>query len=50
VRGTRLGTPLRAEARVDRVDGVKTFAVGHIADADGTTVQAEGVFFHPRTG
>jgi acyl-coenzyme A thioesterase PaaI-like protein len=47
VRGTRLGTPLRAQAEIDRVDGAKTFAVGHIADAEGVTVQAEGVFFHP---
>jgi hypothetical protein len=30
------------------VDGAKTFAVGHIADADGVTVEAEGVFIHPR--
>jgi acyl-coenzyme A thioesterase PaaI-like protein len=48
LRGTRLGQPLRAEAHIDRVDGVKTFAVGHIADADGDTVQAEGVFIHPK--
>ena len=47
LRGTPLG-PLRAEARVDRVEGVKTFASGHIADAHGITVQAEGVFLHPR--
>jgi acyl-coenzyme A thioesterase PaaI-like protein len=47
VRGTRLGE-LHAQARVDRVDGAKTFAVGHIADADGVTVEAEGVFIHPR--
>jgi acyl-coenzyme A thioesterase PaaI-like protein len=47
VRGTRLGE-LHAEARVDRVDGAKTFAVGHIADAEGVTVEAEGVFIHPR--
>jgi acyl-coenzyme A thioesterase PaaI-like protein len=47
LRGTPLG-PLRAEARVDRVEGVKTFAVGHLTDAQGITVQAEGVFFHPR--
>jgi acyl-coenzyme A thioesterase PaaI-like protein len=45
--GTPLG-PLRAEAHVDRVEGVKTFAVGHISDGTGVTVQAEGVFFHPR--
>lgn len=47
LRGTPLG-PLHAEARIDQVDGVKTFAVGHIADAQGITVTAEGVFIHPR--
>ena len=46
LRGTPLG-PLRAEAHVDRVEGVKTFASGHISDAEGITVRAEGVFFHP---
>jgi acyl-coenzyme A thioesterase PaaI-like protein len=49
LRGTPLGRPLRAEAHVDRIEGVKTFAVGHIADTEGITVQAEGVFIHPRT-
>jgi acyl-coenzyme A thioesterase PaaI-like protein len=48
LRGTPLGQPLRAQAHVERIDGAKTFAVGHIADADGVTVQAEGVFIHPR--
>jgi acyl-coenzyme A thioesterase PaaI-like protein len=48
VRGTPLGKPLHAQARVERIDGIKTFAVGHIADAGGVTVQAEGVFIHPR--
>lgn len=48
LRGTPLGLRLRAQAHVDRVDGSKTFAVGHIADADGVTVQAEGVFIHPK--
>ena len=47
LRGTPLG-PLRADARIDRVEGVKTFAVGHIADAQGVTVRAEGVFLHRR--
>jgi acyl-coenzyme A thioesterase PaaI-like protein len=47
-RGTRLG-PLRAEARVDRVEGVKTYAVGQLSTADGVTVRAEGVFIHPRS-
>lgn len=45
---TPLGRPLRAEARIDRVDGVKTFVVGHLADDEGVTVQAEGVFIHRR--
>jgi acyl-coenzyme A thioesterase PaaI-like protein len=48
LRGTPLGQPLRAQAHVDRIEGSKIFAVGHIADADGVTVQAEGVFIHPR--
>lgn len=47
VRGTPLG-PLRAEARVDRVEGAKTFAKGHIADSRGITVTAEGVFIFPK--
>jgi acyl-coenzyme A thioesterase PaaI-like protein len=45
--GTRLG-PLRAQAHVDRVDGAKTYAVGHLSTEDGVTVRAEGVFIHPR--
>ena len=48
VRGTPLGKPLHAQAHVDRRDRTKTFADGHIADADGVTVQAEGVFIHPK--
>ncbi|MEZ0351288.1 PaaI family thioesterase [Mycobacterium sp. pR1184] len=48
-RRTALGRPLRAEAHIDRIDGVKTFSVGHIADADGVTVEAEGVFITPKT-
>ncbi|MFG1934012.1 PaaI family thioesterase [Mycobacterium sp. NPDC048908] len=48
LRGTPLGQPLRAQAHVDRVDGAKIFAVGHIADENGVTVQAEGVFIHPK--
>jgi len=47
LRGTRLGVHLRAEARIDCVEGVKTFVVGHIADDAGATVRAEGIFFHP---
>ena len=48
LRGTRLGLPLRAQAHVDRVEGTKTFAVGSITDSDGVTVEAEGIFIHPR--
>ena len=39
---------LHAEARIVRTEGVKTFAVGHLADAEGVTVEAEGVFIQPR--
>ena len=46
-RATPLG-PLHAEAHIDRVEGVKTFAVGAISDADGVTVEAEGVFILPK--
>lgn len=45
---TRLNWPLRAEARVEKIDGVKTFVVGHLADVSGVTVAAEGIFIHPR--
>jgi acyl-coenzyme A thioesterase PaaI-like protein len=47
LRLTRLGD-LHAEARIARTDGVKTFAVGHLADDEGITVEAEGVFIRPR--
>jgi acyl-coenzyme A thioesterase PaaI-like protein len=47
LRTTRLGR-LHAEARIDRTEGVKTFAVGHLADAEGITVEAEGVFIQPK--
>jgi acyl-coenzyme A thioesterase PaaI-like protein len=46
LRGTHLGA-LRAEAWVDREDGYKTFARGHISDSDGVTVEAEGIFIQP---
>jgi acyl-coenzyme A thioesterase PaaI-like protein len=46
VRATPLGR-LRAEAYIDRVEGVKTYARGFIADADGICVEAEGVFITP---
>jgi acyl-coenzyme A thioesterase PaaI-like protein len=46
LRGTPLG-PLRAEAFVERSEGVKAFARGHLSDASGVTVEAEGVFIKP---
>jgi len=46
LRGTPLG-PLRAEAFLDRTEGVKTYAPGFISDAEGITVEAEGVFIQP---
>jgi acyl-coenzyme A thioesterase PaaI-like protein len=47
VRMTPLGT-VRAEARIVRTDGFKTFAAGFLADDNGVTVEAEGVFIAPR--
>jgi acyl-coenzyme A thioesterase PaaI-like protein len=47
VRATRLGQ-LHAEATTTRIDGVKTFAAGFLADEEGVTVEAEGVFIQPR--
>jgi acyl-coenzyme A thioesterase PaaI-like protein len=47
VRGTPLGL-VRAEAWVDRIEGVKTFAKGQITDSQGITVCEEGVFIKPR--
>ena len=47
LRTTPLG-PLHVEARIDRTEGVKTFAVGHLADDEGVTVEAHGVFIQPR--
>jgi acyl-coenzyme A thioesterase PaaI-like protein len=46
LRATPLG-PLRAEAFIDRVEGVKTFARGFISDAEGHTVEADGIFITP---
>jgi acyl-coenzyme A thioesterase PaaI-like protein len=46
LRGTPLGL-LRGEAYVERTEGIKTFARGELSDADGVTVEAEGVFIQP---
>ena len=42
-RPTRLGL-LHAEAEIQRIEGRKILLVGHLADAEGTTVTAEAVF------
>ncbi|MCW1960441.1 MAG: PaaI family thioesterase [Mycobacterium sp.] len=47
LRATPLG-PLRAVAERTRSEGVKTYCSGTIADAQGVTVEAEGVFITPR--
>lgn len=47
LRATRLGA-LHAEAAIERIEGVKTFAVGHLADEEGVTVEAEGIFIVPK--
>lgn len=46
LRGTPLGR-LRAEAAIERTDGYKTFVSGHMSDAEGKTVEAEGIFIKP---
>ena len=38
---------LRAEAWIDRTEGVKTWARGHIIGPQGVTVEAEGLFILP---
>lgn len=47
LRPTRLGQ-LHAEARITRTDGIKAYAAGHLADDEGITVEAEGVFIQPK--
>lgn len=46
LRGTPLGR-LRAEAAIERTDGSKTFVSGHMSDAEGKTVEAEGIWIKP---
>ena len=40
---TRLGR-LRAEAEIQNTEGRKIYVAGHLADAEGVTVTAEGIF------
>jgi hypothetical protein len=47
LRRTPLGD-LHVDARVTRTEGIKTYAVGRLSDADGVTVEAEGVFITPK--
>lgn len=47
----RQGTPLgdlRAEGWIDRSEGIKTWAKGHVIGPDGVTAEAQGVFIVPR--
>jgi acyl-coenzyme A thioesterase PaaI-like protein len=47
----RQGTPLgdlRAEGWIDRSEGIKTWAKGHVIGPDGVTAEAEGLFIVPR--
>jgi acyl-coenzyme A thioesterase PaaI-like protein len=46
LRGTPLGR-LRAEAAVERTEGIKTFVSGHLSDSEGITAEAEGIFVQP---
>lgn len=47
LRATALGA-LHVEAVRTRTEGVKTYCAGRISDAEGVTVEAEGVFITPR--
>ena len=47
LRATPLG-PVRADAWIDRIEGVKTYVVGTLSDQDGVTVEARGVFIVPK--
>lgn len=47
VRATPLG-PIRLEGHIDRHEGYKTIVLATVADPDGVTVEAEGVFVMPR--
>ncbi len=46
-RPTPLGD-LRTEAWIERSEGIKTWAKGHIIGPEGVTVEAEGLFILPR--
>jgi acyl-coenzyme A thioesterase PaaI-like protein len=46
LRGTPLG-PVRADAFIERAEGIKTYARGYLSDAEGHTVEADGVFIRP---
>ncbi|MCW2518146.1 MAG: Thioesterase [Mycobacterium sp.] len=46
LRGTPLG-PLRAEAFIERTEGIKTYARGYLGDTSGWSVEADGVFIRP---
>lgn len=46
----RKATPLgkvRLEARVERVEGLKTFVAGSVSTAEGRTVEANAIFIRP---
>ncbi|KUI22572.1 thioesterase [Mycobacterium sp. GA-1285] len=47
LRPTRLGR-LHAEATITRSEGIKSYATGYLADDEGVTVEAEGVFIEPK--
>ena len=47
LRPTPVG-PVRLEGHIDREDGAKVYVVAHLADAQGVTVEADGIFIVPR--
>jgi acyl-coenzyme A thioesterase PaaI-like protein len=44
---TSLGR-VRLEGRIDRFEGIKTFVTATVSDADGLTIEAEGIFVMPK--
>jgi hypothetical protein len=39
---------VRADAWIDRIEGIKTYVVGTLSDQDGVTAEARGVFIVPK--
>jgi acyl-coenzyme A thioesterase PaaI-like protein len=47
LRATPLG-PVRADAWIDRIEGIKTYVAGTLSNEEGVTAEARGVFIVPK--